>query len=145
MIPPASTGKDSNNNTAVITTAHPNKANLWSLIPGVLMLAIVVIKFIAPKSELTPDKCKANIAKSTLGPLWLWTPDNGGYIVQPVPAPPSIHAENTNNNKLGGNNQKLILFNLGKHLLYVYYIFIYKIGLCFHPQKRSNTYSLWRS
>ena len=26
-IPPASTGKDNNNNTAVITTAHPNKAN----------------------------------------------------------------------------------------------------------------------
>jgi hypothetical protein len=41
------------------------------------------------------------------------TPDKGGYIVQPVPAPPSIQAEKTNNNKLGGNNQKLILFNLG--------------------------------
>ena len=26
-IPPAKTGKDNNNNTAVITTAHPNKAN----------------------------------------------------------------------------------------------------------------------
>ena len=28
VIPPANTGKDNNNNTAVITTAHPNKANL---------------------------------------------------------------------------------------------------------------------
>jgi len=53
----------------VITTAHPNKANLCSLIPGVLIFMIVVIKFIEPKRELTPDKCKANIAKSTLGPL----------------------------------------------------------------------------
>jgi hypothetical protein len=36
------------------------------------------MKFIAPKRELIPDKCKANIAKSTLGPLWLCTPDKGG-------------------------------------------------------------------
>jgi hypothetical protein len=28
VIPPARTGKDNNNNTAVITTAQPNKANL---------------------------------------------------------------------------------------------------------------------
>jgi hypothetical protein len=66
---PASTGNDSNNNTAVTTTAHPNKANLCSFIPGLLILSIVVIKFIAPNKLLIPDKCKANMAKSTLGPL----------------------------------------------------------------------------
>jgi hypothetical protein len=33
------------------------------------MLNVVVMKFIAPKSELIPDKCNPNIAKSTLGPL----------------------------------------------------------------------------
>jgi hypothetical protein len=27
------------------------------------------LKFIAPSSELTPDRCKPNIAKSTLAPL----------------------------------------------------------------------------
>ena len=69
MIAPARTGRDNNNNTAVITTAHPNKANLCSLIPGLLMFNIVVMKFIAPKSDEIPDKCKPNIAKSTLGPL----------------------------------------------------------------------------
>jgi len=69
VIPPANTGNDNNNNTAVITTAHPNNANLCNFIPGVLILAIVVIKFIAPNKLLTPDRCKANIAKSTLGPL----------------------------------------------------------------------------
>jgi len=58
-----------NNNTAVITTAHPNKANLCNLIPGVLRFIIVTMKFIAPRSELIPERCKANIAKSTLGPL----------------------------------------------------------------------------
>ena len=65
----ANTGKDNNNNTAVITTAHPNRDNLCNLIPGVLIFTIVVIKLIAPNKLLTPDKCKAKIAKSTLGPL----------------------------------------------------------------------------
>jgi hypothetical protein len=69
VIPPAKTGKDNNNNTAVITTAHPNKANLCNLIPGLLIFNIVVIKFTAPNKLLIPDKCNAKIAKSTLGPL----------------------------------------------------------------------------
>jgi len=42
---------------------------LCNLIPGLLILSIVVIKFIAPSKLLIPAKCKANIAKSTLGPL----------------------------------------------------------------------------
>jgi len=75
---PARTGKDNNNKTAVTSTAHPNKANLCSLIPGHLILSIVVMKFIAPNKLLIPDKCKAKMAKSTLGPLWLCTPLNGG-------------------------------------------------------------------
>jgi hypothetical protein len=111
---PASTGKDNNNKTAVITTAHPNRASLWSLIPGVLIFTIVVMKLMAPNKLLTPDRCKANIARSTLGPLWLCTPLKGGYTVQAVPAPPSMQAENTSSNKLGGNNQKLMLLSLGK-------------------------------
>jgi len=69
VIAPAKTGKDNNNNTAVITTAHPNKANLCNLIPGLLIFNIVVIKFTAPNKLLIPDKCNAKIAKSTLGPL----------------------------------------------------------------------------
>jgi hypothetical protein len=69
VIPPAKTGNDNNNNTAVIITAQPNKANLCNLIPGVLIFITVVIKFIDPNKLLTPDKCKAKIAKSTLGPL----------------------------------------------------------------------------
>ena len=69
VIPPANTGRDNNNNTAVTKTAHPNKANLCSLIPGLLIFKIVVMKFIAPNKLLIPDKCKAKIAKSTLGPL----------------------------------------------------------------------------
>jgi hypothetical protein len=114
VIAPANTGKDNNNNTAVTTTAQPNKVTLCNLIPGALIFNIVVIKFIAPNNELTPDKCKPNIPKSTLGPLWLWILDKGGYNVHPVPTPFSILIANKNNKKLGGNNQYEILFNLGK-------------------------------
>jgi len=35
------------------------------------MLKIVVIKLIAPKILLAPDKCKLKIAKSTAPPEWL--------------------------------------------------------------------------
>jgi hypothetical protein len=69
VIAPARTGNDNKSNTAVTNTAQPNKANLCNLIPGLLIFNIVVIKFIAPNKLLTPDKCKAKIAKSTLGPL----------------------------------------------------------------------------
>jgi hypothetical protein len=78
VIAPAKTGKDNNNNTAVTTTAHPNKANLCNFIPGLLMLSIVVMKFIAPNKLLIPAKCRAKIAKSTLGPLCACIPLNGG-------------------------------------------------------------------
>jgi hypothetical protein len=69
VIAPANTGNDNNNNTAVTTTAQPNKANLCNLIPGLLIFSIVVMKFTAPNKLLTPDRCNPNIAKSTLGPL----------------------------------------------------------------------------
>jgi len=69
VIAPAKTGRDSNSNTAVITTAQPNNASLCNLIPGLLMFKIVVMKFIAPKSEEIPDKCNPKIAKSILAPL----------------------------------------------------------------------------
>jgi len=69
VIAPAKTGKDNNNKTAVTPTAQPKSANLCNLTPGHLIFKIVVIKFIAPNKLLIPDKCKANIARSTLGPL----------------------------------------------------------------------------
>jgi hypothetical protein len=40
--------------------------------------------------------------------------DNGGYTVQPVPAPFSTNELSNNSISEGGNNQKDILFNLGK-------------------------------
>lgn len=76
---------------------------------------------IAPKIEDSPAKCKLKIAKSTAPPECAVMPDNGGYTVQPVPAPTSIILDKINNNKEGGNNQKLKLLTLEKpypeHLL----------------------------
>jgi len=68
VIPPAKTGKDNKNNTAVIKTAHTHKSNLCIVIPGALIFKIVVIKLLAPSIELTPARCKLNIAKSTAPP-----------------------------------------------------------------------------
>lgn len=53
------------------------------------------------------------MAKSTEPPAWAKFPDKGGYTVQPVPAPLSTAAEDSNNNKAGGSNQKLMLFKRG--------------------------------
>lgn len=113
VIAPANTGSDNNNNTAVINTAHTNNGILCIVIPGVLILITVVIKFIAPKIDDIPAKCKLKIAKSTAPPEWNSILDNGGYTVHPVPAPPSTKLDATSNANAGGNNQKLMLFNLG--------------------------------
>jgi len=71
------------------------------------------MKLIAPAIEDAPDKCKLKIAKSTAGPECPSIELNGGYTVQPVPAPASKKLDINNNNNDGGNNQKLKLFNLG--------------------------------
>jgi hypothetical protein len=69
VIAPANTGKDNNNNTAVINTDHTNNGILLKFIPGVRILIIVEIKLIAPKIEEIPAKCSEKIVRSTDGPL----------------------------------------------------------------------------
>lgn len=56
MIPPASTGNDSNSKIAVTITAQANRGNLCNVIPGFRILRIVVIKFIAPNIDEIPDR-----------------------------------------------------------------------------------------
>jgi hypothetical protein len=65
VIAPANTGKDNNNKIAVINTAHANKGIRSKSIPNTRKLPKVLIKFTAPKIDLTPAKCKEKIAKST--------------------------------------------------------------------------------
>jgi len=77
------------------------------------MFKIVVIKFIAPKIDEIPAKCKLKIAKSIEPPEWNSIDANGGYTVQPVPAPPSTKLDDNNKINAGGNNQNDMLFNRG--------------------------------
>jgi hypothetical protein len=62
------TGDNSNNNTAVITTAHTNRANSPILLLSVLIFTTVVIYLTAtlPNNKLRANKYMANIAKPTL-------------------------------------------------------------------------------
>ena len=71
------------------------------------------MKFIAPKIELAPAKCRLKIPKSTAAPECASIPLSGGYTVQPVPTPTSTKLENNSNVSAGGSNQKLRLFNRG--------------------------------
>jgi len=74
------------------------------------------MKFIAPKIEEIPAKCKLPIAKSTLAPECAKDPLKGGYTVQPVPTPSSTKAERINKKREGGKSQNEMLFNLGNDI-----------------------------
>jgi hypothetical protein len=56
VIAPANTGKESNNNTAVITTDQTKRGIRSKEIPSDRILITVVIKFTAPKIEEIPAK-----------------------------------------------------------------------------------------
>jgi len=78
VIAPANTGKDSKSKNAVIKIDQVNKGNLCK---GKLLdriFNIVQIKFIAPKIEAAPERCKLKIAKSTAPPECAIIPDKGG-------------------------------------------------------------------
>lgn len=110
----AKTGKDNKSKKAVIKTAQTNKGIKVIRKPGARIFKIVTIKLIAPNNEEIPAKCKLKIAKSTAPLECAAIEDNGGYTVQPVPAPTSITEEKIKRNNEGGNNQKLKLFKRGK-------------------------------
>jgi hypothetical protein len=58
---PASTGNDKSNRKAVIKIDHANRGILWNGKLFALIFVIVQIKFIAPKIDAAPDKCKLKI------------------------------------------------------------------------------------
>jgi hypothetical protein len=78
VIAPANTGNDNKSKTDVMKTAQTNNGNLWNVIPGVLILIIVVMNFIAPKIDEIPAKCRLKIAKSIEPPEWKSIDANGG-------------------------------------------------------------------
>jgi hypothetical protein len=107
----ANTGKAKITKIAVKQILHTNKGIWFNCIPAARIPATVTNKLMLPKILLKPFKCKLKIAKSTAAPLCCTL--NGGYAVQPKPAPCSTKVLNNNKAKDGGFNQKLILFKRG--------------------------------
>jgi hypothetical protein len=68
VIAPAKTGRDKSRRTAVIKTDQANNGREYISIPNARILIIVMIKFIAPKMEDAPARCRLKIPKSTAGP-----------------------------------------------------------------------------
>jgi len=110
----AKTGIESKSKDEVTTIDHANSCILYNVKHIILPLRNVVNTFTAPNKEDRPAKCKLNIAKSTAALGWNSNVDKGGYTVHPVPAPPSVTKETSNNHSAAGNNQKPRLFTLGK-------------------------------
>ena len=78
MIPPAKTGRASNNSIAVIKMDHTNKGIFRRLMIETLIFKMVTMKLIAPNIEDIPARCKAIITMSTDGPEWASPLDSGG-------------------------------------------------------------------
>ena len=78
VIAPPKTGNESTNRKDVTNNDQTYKGRRCSVIPGARILNVVEIKFIAPKIEAAPDKCKLKIAKSTEGPECATTLLKGG-------------------------------------------------------------------
>lgn len=57
---------------------HTNRGNLSKVIPGVLILNMVVIKFTAPIIEEAPAQWRLNMVRSTEPPEWVCGPERGG-------------------------------------------------------------------
>jgi len=66
--------------------------------------------------EETPARWREKITRSTAGPECPSLEARGGYIVQPVPAPPLDRVEASNRRRDGIKSQNLILFSRGKDI-----------------------------
>ena len=113
VIAPASTGIASNSRNAVTSIAQTNSGILCSVMPGARMLKMVVMKLMAPSSELAPARCSANSVQSMPMPGSKVVFESGGYSVQPVPDSPRNRPVMISMNA-GGSSQKLMLFSRGK-------------------------------
>lgn len=98
----------------MINTDQTNNGVLYCDIGEAFMLMQVVMKLIAPKIDDTPARWREKMTKSTDAPACARLAANGGYTVQPVPAPASTPEEARRRSRDGGRSQKLILFIRGK-------------------------------
>jgi len=97
-----------------MSTAHAKRGIRSKSIPKTRRFPKVLIKFTAPKIDLTPAKCSEKMAKSTDPPACAILLERGGYTVHPVPAPLSTRELVSSMMSAGIKNQNLILFMRGK-------------------------------
>jgi len=109
----ARTGMAKINKNDVIKMLHTNNGRSFMNIASFLRNSMVQIKFIDAAIEDDPTRWKLRITKSTEDPGCPAIDDNGGYNVQPVPAPPSENADSIAKTSAGGDSQKLKLLSLG--------------------------------
>jgi len=113
VMAPARTGRDRSSRIAVNRTDHTNKGVFSILMFFDRILMIVVIKFVDPRIDEAPARCREKIVKSTEDPMWAIFEASGGYTVQPVPAPVSTIEDVINIISDGGRSQNLMLFIRG--------------------------------
>jgi hypothetical protein len=114
VMAPARTGRDRRRRTAVIRTDHTKSGIESKVKEEDRIFMMVVMKLMAPKIEEAPARCRLKIARSTEIPEWYKFLANGGYTVQPVPAPIPANAERDKRVRDGGRSQNLMLFIRGK-------------------------------
>ena len=78
VIAPANSGNDYSSSTAVINTAQAKRGIRSKIIPNTRRFPRVLIKFTAPKIDLTPAKWREKMAKSTDLPACAMFLDSGG-------------------------------------------------------------------
>ena len=64
VMAPAKTGSDNRSRNTVTRIDHTNSGMRCSVMPGARMLKIVVMKLMAPSSELAPARCSENSVQS---------------------------------------------------------------------------------
>ena len=78
MIAPASTGRDSSSNRAVMAIDHTNSGIRSGFMLFGFMLIVVVIKFTAPRIDEIPAKWREKMARSTDAPACAMPLARGG-------------------------------------------------------------------
>jgi hypothetical protein len=78
VIAPASTGRDSSSNRAVMAIDHTNSGIRSGFMLFGFMLIVVVIKFTAPRIDEIPAKWREKMARSTDAPACAMPLARGG-------------------------------------------------------------------
>jgi hypothetical protein len=96
----------------VISQVQQNIGIFISVMPGARMFRMVTMMLMEPMIDDAPMMCRAKIAMSMPGPIWV---DSGAYRVQPAAvAPPGTKKDVASRIAAGGSSQNEKLFMRAK-------------------------------